>query len=538
MANQTLAIPLNAASFPLIMAHAGNAVLQNSDLGPRMPSAFFGNKVNAEYGIPQMLFCENVIPYASGLFSVSYSLQVPAYTSPPVPFDSAIALRDKTEKHYTFVPAKGTNYVLDPLTEVWTSTSPFTFLGSLVTYAYVNGRTFVCYERNRVIEFNTGTATFTTVTLTLPAGVTIADIRGIGNASNYLLLFTDLTVYWCSPLNVLDFANVDAGAGQQIPIDIAGQITGIRPVSGGVIIYTTRNAVGAAFTNNSAAPFVFKGINGCGGVASIDRVTDEADFSGNYAWTSKGLLKVTLDAATPVFPEVTDFLVGQVFDTWDATAKQVVQSTVVGGFTVKLAFVAGRYLIISYGGGSTEFEFALIYDAALERWGKLKVPHVDVYSYTYVTAAGNYNWNTLAGDWDDLTGMTWEGLGIDQLTVPDAKRGIAFLRASGEINVLRTNYNQVNTSAVAVFGMIQQVHGRTTTVTAARLAQVTNCAVHLLGSKSGDNRDATVAMLPDEISGEFTRYKARETAKNFAVAVEGTFMLSSFLVDIQSHGSR
>lgn len=540
MSNSTVKLLINAAEFPFTYAQAARATLENQDASPRMPYTFYGDRANADFGMPQLIYCENVLPYAKGLFTVSYYIQAPAFSPAITTADQAIILRDVDENLLVFVPAIGNNYIYDPSGATWASVSPFVFINGLVTRAYVNGRTFVCYEKNRIIEYNTGTGLFDTIALTYPAGITIADVRGIFNASNYLGFFTEFAVYWCSPLNVLEFANLDQGAGTQIPLDITGQITSVVTIPGGFVIYTIRNAIGARFTNNSSAPFAFKAINNAGGTASYEVIADGSEDGGHYAYTTRGLQKINLDGASNIFPAATDFLVGKQIERWNSTTKSVDIEDTSLSFTIKLAWLAGRYLVISYGNGTTNFEFALVYDSALERWGKLRIDHVDAFTYPYVSATAAYTYDTLPGYYSDLTG-DYYSLGLYALTVQPAKGGMAFLKSTGEIQIFTTDFAQDSAPGVAVFGHLQERHDKLITfldLWVDGLKSLPTPVVTLLSSETGDERDDTATMDLESSTARTRHYSSRVTALNFDVAIEGTMVLSSLLAGVKKHGYR
>ena len=538
MSNRPVRLLINSAEFPFLSTQAGRDIIDNADLNSRMPAVFYGNKESVEFGVPKLLYCENMIPFAKGLMSIGYTTQVTAITGPAtVQCDQMIALRDTAENQFTFIPAKGANYVYTPTTGVWASVNPFTFSGNLVTRAYVNGRTFICYEKNRILEYNSGTGLFTTISLTFPTGITIADVRGIGNASNYLLLFTTLSVYWCSPLNIFDFATIDQGAGQQTPLDIKGQIVCVLACSGGFIIYTSRNAIGATFTNNGNAPFVFKEIQNCGGTSSWERVTVDSDEVGHYLWGTNGLQKVGLNNAETIHPAVTDFLVGGILEAWNPATKAINSMAVGNPFSVKLCYLVGRYLLISYGYGTDTYTNALVYDTVLDRWGKINIPHVDAFSYTYPAGVGSWNYENLVGSYSDLGDDTYDSLDITRLIVPPAKRGMAFLKNTGEINVLTSDFVAAS-SGVAIFGHIQQRHDRLVTITSVELEGVSAPVVTLLGSSDGRNRDTISATDLVNNVGTFCNYHAYVTAKNFDIAIEGAMQLSTAMVRVKHNGYR
>lgn len=541
MSTKTVKLLLTNSAIPLTYEQVSRATIDNQDQGARLPSPYSGDFRNSDYGVAELIFAENVMPFAKGIYSVNYVLQANACPGPITTADQYIALRDIAENIRGFIPAKGGNYVFNAVTNAWTSVSSFAFVGTLVTRAYVAGRTLVCYEKNRIIEYDVGTGLFTTIALTFPPGLAITDIRGIGAASNYLLLFTAFGIYWSSPLNILDFNDTNAGAGTQVPSDIKGQITAILNVSGGFIVYTARNAIGAVFTNNAATPFVFKEITNAGGVASWEQVTPEADDTGHYIYGTNGLQLVGLNKAINIFPEIVDFLVGGQVETWNSSTKTVDRTISSPAFYVKLSFLAGRYLCISYGSGTTTFSYALIYDTGLKRWGKVKIQHTDAFMFGYTSGTGAYTYDTLPGDYASLVG-TYSDLGLLFLAITAPKQGIAFLQSNGAIYVMVPNFVHTGDSGVAIFGHIQQRHGDKITLQAVELDGVKTVpapVVTILSSVSGYSRATAVdAVLNGAADNNYLEYNKRVTGTNFDVVIEGTFVLSAALARVSRNGSR
>ena len=542
MANKTIKLMLNAAEFPFTYEQATRATSPNEDAAPRIPRDFFGDKVNTDYGTPQLLYCENVLPFAKGLLSVGYTSKDNAISPVTSACDQCITLRDANENVFAFVPARGANYVYKAATNSWASVDPFTFDRDLITYAYVNGRTFICYEGTKIIEYSAVGNTFTTLALTLPASYTISDIRGIAGASNYLVLFTEFSILWCAPMNLMEFEDIDQGAGEQTPIDIRGQITCVKPVAGGFIVYTARNAIGATFTNDAGSPFLFREISNCGGVASGESVTSDVSEVGHFIWGTNGLQRVSLNSSIADYPAVTDFLVGKQIERWNATTKRVEISDLATHMKVKLAFLAGRYLTISYGESGSEFEFAFIYDMSLDRWGKLRINHVDAFMYPYPSGTGAYTYDTWPGYYSELQG-DYATQGTLFLQVLPTKQGIAFLRSTGEMILLNADFSQTSADGVVLIGHIQQRHDAQLTLTDVEidgLHRAETTAVNAIGSYSGQDKDVTaVGRLNTRDSTEnYSRYQFRSTAKNFDVAVEGTFVMSSILATVLRHGYR
>lgn len=532
---------INAADFPLTYAQTKRATIINEDAAPRLPGDFFGDRANRDFGTPQLIFCENVLPCDKGIFSVGFVLQTEAIGGGFTAADQCISIRDAQEKVYSYVPADGANYVFNHETATWSSIDPFVFSSNLISAAYVEGRTFVCFERDRIIEYDVGTASFTTISLTLPVGYSMTDIRGICGASNYLLLYTDFEVLWNAPGVLDEFADLEAGAGKQTPIDVKAQIACIKPIAGGFVVYTARNAIGAQYTTDATAPFAFKEIGNAGGVLSPEYVSD-GDQGGNahYIWGTAGLQRISLTGSIVEYPEVTDFLTGKQLEAWNATTKTVDLTQSGSHLIVKIAFLANRYLVISYGQGTTYYDYALVYDTALQRWGKLKIRHQDAFMYPYPQGEGAYFYDQLIGFYDQLVG-DYASLGSITFSAIPPKQGLAFLNNLGEVYVAILDFAQQDSEGVAIFGHLQHRLNNQVTIHAVELDGVrpdVNPTVSVLLSTTGKGRTAVAATVDQTAVGEYQKFNIRKTARNIDVAIEGAFVLTNALVRVSEHGHR
>ena len=543
MGTQRFKAPLNAAKFPFLYSHASRSVLQPQlDIATRTPQAFFGSMTNADYNLIQLLYAENVIPSSTGLQSVSVKEEISAFTPATTDFDQFIVIRDSDENNVLFSPGRGKNYVYNTSTQVWESKNPFVWnaLYSLVSKAYVNGRTFICYESERVIEWQPGTSSFSTIALTLPGGFVMADIKGISGASNYLIAFTTVEILWSSLVTITNFNDPTGGSGRQIPQDLKGPITSISPISGGFLIFTTRNVVAAFFTNNPAAPFLFKEVLGSGGVQGPEQVTGDANSNGYYTYGSSGVQLVTLQKAETVLPDLADFLVSREYETWDATAGEVTNTMLTDAPRSKLVFLANRYLLISYGWIVDHFTYILLYDTALDRWGKIKVTHVDAGILPLEAGGGAYRYYALT-DYDDYTLTDYEDLTESYGSVPPLRAGYVFLENTGRVTVLLADTSAENSQGVALFGHVQVTRSRKVTFQGASidgLFSVPAPRLRLLLSDDGYNRETVVDAVVAKQTPKHVQYEERKTGENFDIVIEGRFDLSTLIVDTTVHGSR
>lgn len=541
MPSTSVSLALNAVNFPLTYAQANRAVIVKEDAALHPPYYFYGAGINRDFGIPQLIFCENVMPCDKGIFSVGFVKQVDAIGGGFIGVDQCITIRDAAEKLFSYIPAAGANYVYTQATASWASVNPFTFGSSLISTAYVDGRTFICFERDRVIEYNSATGLFTTLALTLPAGYTMAQIRGICGASNYLILHTDFEILWNAPGILTEFANLDAGAGKETPIDVRAQIMCIKPIAGGCIVYTARNAIGATFTSDATSPFSFKEIGNAGGVLSPEYVSD-SDQGGNaqYIWGTNGLQRIALSGSTVEYPEVTDFLTGKQMEMWNASTKTVDLTQSAAHLKVKITFVAGRYLVVSYGQNTTYYDYALVYDTALARWGKLRIQHQDSFMYPYPQGVGMYNYNELPGFYADLPG-DYASLGGLTFNAIPPKQGLAFINSLGEIYVAVLDFAQTSAAGVIILGHLQHRLNSLVTLTRVDFDGIRSAitpVVSALPSLNGKGRTSVVTASNQTASAEWQRFNVRATGQNVDIAVEGSFVMTDATVWVMENGNR
>lgn len=543
MAVQRFKAPLNNAKFPFLYSHASRAVLQAGlDIPPRVGQAFFGGIESADFNVLQMLFAENVLPTDTGIISVGTKEEIAAFSPAATDFDQLFVLRNVDEANVLFCPGRGKNYVYNATTLTWESKNPFTWSSvySLVSKAYVNGRTFVGYEGNRVIEWNDATQSFDTVTLTLPAGYAITDIKGICGASNYLLAHTTVEIFWSSLTTITNFNDPTTGSGRQTPQDLKGLITNIQPMAGGFVIYTTRNAVAAFFTNNAASPFLFKEVLGSGGVGSSNQVTGDANTAGHYTYGSSGLQLVNMQRADTVFPDVADYLVSRDYETWNTVTGKVEEQALTILQQAKLVMLANRYLIISCGWIDTQYTLALIYDLSLQRWGKVRINHIDV-GLLPLEAGGNVLRYYQLGTYDEYDNVAYEDLVEAYGSVPPLRSGFIFLEPSGRTQVLIVDSAAETAAGVVIFGRAQVTRGRTITFQKAKLDGLFSAPTpqfRILPSNNGYDRTTPVTAVVANQSAKSVTYASRATAENFDIAIEGSFDLTTLVLETTVHGSR
>lgn len=550
MTKQRFKGALNTATVPMVSVLQTRTVVQPQlDINVRTPRNPNGTEDYTDYSIPQVQYLENVLPTGEGMQSVGYKTAIPGITLSTV-FDQAITLRDENENNFLLSPAGGLNYLYDATTNSWVSKTALALVpGNLITRAYVNGRTFVCYEGLGLYEYSATTGLFEKQTL---IGLTDAELRGIGSSSNYLLAFTSLTVYWSSLVSPLDFVpSLTTGAGFAIPQDVKARITAVLGISGGFVVYTAKNAVAGVYTNNVRAPFTFKEINNAGGISSYEQVTSEQNAGPHYAWTTGGLQKITIQGAEPVSAEINDFIAGKLWEYFDtATNKLVQQYSAQDEFAVKVNFISSRWLVLSYRttDSSTEFNYAIVLDTILKRYGKLKIDHVDCFYYPYPKPVEKLSYNELApNSYDDLSGKSYDNLVTKVTSDPLSKLSVAFLQKDGTVKILQMSYSKsTQHAAVVIFGKLQMIRAQMMTMQQLDIESVATAIdaitpdykVYLGTSLSGYQPEVVQEMKKLKGGVGYNKYAKRATGLNLTAVVVGTFALTAYVAEVTLDGDR
>lgn len=542
MAQEVFKALLNAATFPFAARHAHQTVLIPAlDQNVKTPQAFYGEVSSADFGVPQLIYAENMMPSGEGLISTSFEEIVAAAPEGNHFFDQYIQLRDADENLVFFSPAQGKNFIYKNATTGWVSTSPFAEATEApVSRAYVNGRTVICYAGLGIYEYNVTTGVLDKLTL---IGITDEEVLGVTQSNNYLIVNTKIAVHWSSLVDIEDFTpSLLTGAGNAIPQDVKGPITAIWGVPGGFLIFTTRNCVAATYSTNVRQPFIFREVDNCGGVSSYEQLTTETTSAKIYAWTTGGLQAITLRSAEPLYPDVSDFLAGKLWEEWDKITQTFVRARQPYDFRVKVAHVSSRYLVISYGRQNQMFDFALILDTQMKRWGKVKVRHTDAAFFTYLPSgvSKTYADAGVAGeDYSDYSSISYADT-VQRTTLESTvKDSVAFLRANGSMVQLVMDYRNRTSNGVCVLGRYQLRRSNFCTVQTIQIDHVDPewvLKVSIIPTIDGSEpQPAIVGTLIDQ-TGYTRTYGFDRACKNFTVILEGTMELKDVTLAVTKHG--
>jgi hypothetical protein len=502
---------LNAATFPLVTRFQPRSVLMAQfDARLRDPASNPQNNTdNNPQNLPQVLYCENVLPTGEGCRSVGYSnvqAQFPGVGTP----DDVIILRNDDDSWY-YAPAQGMNYVTAALGTPWVSTNPLAGAPVIVDYkisvAYVNGQTFVCFGNSpSSIILQWDGAAFIDVTATF-TGLTGAEIKAICGSGNYLIaIYSDASVKWSSLVDPLDFvASSTSGAGGQTPIDMRGTPLALTPVSGGFLIHCTENTVAAVYTQNSAQPWIFREVRNSGGLLSWRYLARETSAGVAYLFGTYGMQSLNLREAEAIHTNLTEFVSSKIIESFDTTTN-LLSITRAAAIYVKVAFLGGRYLCVSYGTTDSKgpFSYILVYDANLRRWGKLKVDHYDIFQSAEAAP-------DLLSPFDSLFVLKTSGA-VDQIILDDriaADSGVLIL---GRYQLTRTQQIGLQELELEVLDSNEAP------------------TVHVATSYNGTTVGEILPMVLHASSDNYRQYQKQIEGENLSFIIKGAFNLATVLI--------
>lgn len=524
------------AYIPLLSSWVGPNVLQSSARDKQfvVRSNYVGStQIDKDIGIPMLLYAENVLPTSQGFQSIGFKDKIP-----PLPgelFDSAIPLRMGRENNILLSPSEGKNFV--SRNNYWISNALPNRRSGIVTVAYSTLRSFIFYQRQEAYEYDETTNSIVGVTLN---GLDEKNIDGITAANNLVIAWNDTTIFWSSTIDPTDFVpSLSSGAGSENPSPVRGKIVACLPVADGFIIYTTANAVYAAWSGNIRFPWTFTEIKGSAGITNPDHVTYESNYDGHFAWTTDGLQMVTQSGAKMFFPELTDFLTAKKVEEFVGVNKdsqrfyneasvqfnsqsqdwgsRPAKEAILQEFTlteqpwIKLALVGSRFLIISYGYRARRvFDYAIVYDLALQRFGKLKISHVDAFHYYHQVNE----------------------------TV-QAKEAIAFLYQDGRVQIADFA-STANDFGVFIFGKIKDVQGRGLELLEYDISIDGPYSVKSFALVSYDDTNHIYPKESMELikARNYSRYGCHVSGSSLGLCVTGTFSITSMRFEVNIGGDR
>ena len=510
MVARTYRANLTAAEYPLLSDLQGRTIILADIDQNYSRQANSARDKDRDLGIPQVYYMHNVVPIDAGLTSVGYQQiqKSPTTVNADYTFGDMFYLRDITENVvYLNNTASGKNYVFNPINTSWLKTTDKApVAGGSVSIAHVNGQSYIYYAGVGCFKYNNYNNTLETVTI---LGLDPTKIRGICASNGYMIAWSATEVYWSSTISPVDFIPAlttgSGGGGVQLA---KGAIVCCLPQNSGFIVYTKKNAVAANYTNNVQYPFSYKEIIGAGGLAAANLVAYDGNSINHVAYTTYGLQSISMQVATNILPAITDFISGSQYEDLDEDTFQLTKISLNSPMAKKITIVSNRYLVISY--GITTLTHAIFIDLTLQRWGKLRIPHVDCFEYVYPSSE----------------------------VIEAPKRSVGFVQTDGSVQVLVQGYNTDNTNGVLLLGKYQLTRNYYTDLQEIHLENVradTIPKVEVLSTIDGTNAMRKQCRLVAN-NKNYRRYNVRAVGLNHTIAISGAFQVDSMVLKLDNDG--
>jgi hypothetical protein len=512
---------LSAATWPYISKFQGRTIIvraQDNNFSRQLESSLDTDK---DIGQPMIYYCHNVMPTGNGFQSVGYEQHISAIDGTDKGIKREFTVRDDSfaggSKIYLMLGTGGFYWTENEnlgyqgyVQSYWDGSAfqplPANVQDFQVTTAHVAGITYIYIATIGCFVWDFANSRLTLQTLT---GLNPVAVVGITESNGYLIAYSANAASWSSLIDPTDFTpSLQTGAGGGNVEGIKGNITCGAPTSNGLVLYTEKNAVSVLYTGNAQYPFQFNECVGAGGVSTLERVSYDADSGYNYAYTSFGMQVLKAKAAESVFPDVTDFLAGQWFEDFDDTALQFAYQALSSPMQKKLAFIANRFLVISY--GVNELTHALVYDAVQKRWGKLKFTHTDVFQY-------------------DL---------LSELVSDIPKKSIALVTKEGAVYLVNFAIPFTPRSGTLLLGKYQYVRENNLQLQQAALEEPgPGMICYDFVSADGKNYSQVIKGIPIQSSDDLVVYGfGAPDGKNHSLLLQGAFNITSVELKFNTTG--
>lgn len=499
---------LTAAEYPFLSDFQGrNVIIPGPDQNFSRQLSSPRNK-DKDVGIPQAYYMENMIPTDAGFTSVGYT-QV-AY--PPADGntgfqDKPFEVRDPAENICYFTScADGSNYVLLAPNTPWIKTTSITPGIGGITYAHVNGQTYIYFGSVGCYKYDFATNTLIAVTLT---ALTPANVYGITTSNGFMLAYTKTDLLISSSVDPTDFTpSLATGAGGGPVQSTKAPITIVVPHVVGVMVFTKRNIVVGYYTGNASYPFTWKELVSSGGVSLGDLIAYDTNSTNIIAYTTEGLQSVASDNASNIFPQLTDFLAGSEYESFDLSTFTFTKIDLATNMLKSISATASRYLLVSYGVNS--LTDIIYYDLSLARFGKLKIPHVACFNYELISS--------------------------DVVETP--RRSIGILQADGTVKLVVMSYNVTGSNGILVLGKYQYDRNeylKMLDVTLENIKNTSNFNCTVLSSINGKETNPVNTPLLNSSNSQ-RKYGCNSTGINHSIVLNGSFHINSMVLNFVNVG--
>lgn len=517
---------LQSMTFPMISELSGRTIInpQADNTYTRYVSS--DGQAPIDVGVPQIFYCHNVMPATYGWQSIRfnkvflpnpaqapdsdfentrliYAAQVITSGSPPVETITSTGF-----KSYLAITGAGANRVsvLVPSYSTWSGVNgaPNLPVGCVMTVATINGASYIYFSGVGCYIYDNNTNSLIPRPLT---GLDLSATLGIVSANGYLNAWNKTGVAWSSTVNVEDFVPSDvSGAGGGQVQEAKGEIVTAVATSLGYILYTKENAVSVIYSGNAEFPWNFKAIPASGGVSSSEVVSLDQAAGLQQVYSTNGMQQVTHARCNTVLPAVTDFIAGNTFEDFNSVTNLFTVTHFNWTMRKKLAVVADRYIVLSYGLSPTEdMTHALIIDLTQTRMGKIKLTHTSCFEL--------------------------RSLNAEVTEIP--RDSIAFLQRDGTVQVVDFSLLESAPDSVLVMGKYQYVRQRMLELNQLEIENVEtgdDFEAFAWPSLNGKDLNAAVPGYLMDMSARYRKYTwDGALGVNVSWLFKGTFNINSLI---------
>ncbi|MNI34968.1 hypothetical protein D3C73_889780 [compost metagenome] len=260
------------------------------------------------------------------------------------------------------------------------------------------------------------------------------------------------------------------------------------------------------FSGNAEFPWNFKNIPASGGVSSADVVSQEQAAGRQQVYSTNGIQQVAHANCNTVLPAVTDFIAGNVFEDFDTVNNIFIRTKFDWSMRKKLAVVADRYVVISYGLSPTaDMTHALILDLTQTRMGKVRIQHTSCFEL--------------------------RSLNSEVTEIP--RDAIAFLQRDGTVKVLDFSLNDLAEDSVLIMGKFQYVRQKMLELNSLEVETIESpdaFTALALPSLNGKTFNQAVEGYPMEVANGYRKFTwDGAIGTNVSWIFKGTYNINSIV---------
>lgn len=522
-------------AFPWVSTEFGPSTIQRqpADQQLQLGRPSDGIQDDRDLGVPSIVYMHNALPTLMGFKSVQYK----KYGEPIGDFSAVYRVITRTMGvGYLFVGE--TKYTYD-------------IGGNKISVPLSLGEVSVTNHRGKVYLFSTRRNTLYvledsgTLTIVIPVGATLVNVIGVASVGPHLILYTQDTILRSSITDPLDFRpQLSTAAGAISLSPQRGKIVTLQMMTqNSATIWTTTEAISLTISGSSASPFKLERVIGVPGIST------EKDLIGydKVAILSSDGYILPDGKSTPVAADVWQFLTSTLIEDYigDTGLRKIsasgqyysVDSEVIDDcidisplnetelvvlraikpIRHKLTFVGDRYMCFSYGFGCSKiFNWAVVYDTQLRRWGKLRVKHTHILDYQ--------------------PSSELNPLGI--VVVAPGGQLLTLVEDCGNFDPSGNGF----VDAVLIYGRLEHVRGRDLTLYTATVTTTyeptTPLEFKVWNSLNGHTISGVSAPEPAAIYQGIREYRMRITGKGASFGLFGSFNLTSVTVEVMAGGYR